>query len=148
MHPDDTTQAPGDRVSGEAAPMRLFAFVRRRADLSREDFLRYWHEHHGPLIRDTPELARHVRRYEQRPAHPNDRSGWDGVAVQDFDSWDEFLGMITGPAGEAMRADEQHFLDPESIKVVFTQGRVVVIDDGPGAVADDASGAVADGRPA
>lgn len=111
--------------------MQLFAFIRRRSDLSREQFLRYWHEEHGPLIRDTPELARHVRRYEQRPAHPNDRSGWDGVAVQQFDSWDDFIAMISGPAGEMMRADEQNFIDPDSIRVVFTEGRVVVIGDDP-----------------
>ena len=32
------------------------------------------------------------------------------------------------PAGEAMRADEANFLDSSSIKVVFTEGEVVMID--------------------
>lgn len=118
------------------APMRLFAFVKRRAGTSREEFLRYWHTVHGPLIRDTPGLGDRTRSYVQYPAHPNDGSGWDGVAVQSFASWDDFLAMLSGPAGEAMRADEANFLDPASIKVVFTDGQVVMIEppgDGAGA---------------
>ncbi|MCU1351724.1 MAG: Methylmuconolactone methyl-isomerase, partial [Acidimicrobiales bacterium] len=31
--------------------MQLFAFVRRKDGLTREQFLHHWHEVHGPLIR-------------------------------------------------------------------------------------------------
>jgi uncharacterized protein (TIGR02118 family) len=113
--------------------MQLFAFVRRKEGMSREDFLAYWHGVHGPLIRDTPGLGDRTLRYEQHPAREDDRSGWDGVAVQEFASWDEFLAMLDGDAGEAMRADEANFLDSSSIKVVFTEGKVVVIGDGAAA---------------
>ena len=108
--------------------MRLFAFVKRKEGMSREAFLDYWHHTHGPLIRDTPALADHTRSYVQYPAAPQDGSGWDGVAVQEFASWDDFVAMLSGPAGEAMRADEANFLDSSSIKVVFTEGQVVMID--------------------
>lgn len=109
--------------------MQLFAFVKRKEGMSREDFLTYWHTVHGPLIRDTPALADRTLRYVQHPAAPQDGSGWDGVAVQEFASWDDFLAMLQGPAGDAMRADEANFLDPASIKVVFTEGKVVMIGD-------------------
>ncbi len=121
--------------------MKLFAFVKRKEGMSREDFLAYWHGTHGPLIRDTPGLGDRTLRYEQHPARADDRSGWDGVAVQEFASWDDFLAMLSGPAGEAMRADEANFLDSSSIKVVFTDEPVVVI--GPEAAA--ASGGEMDG---
>lgn len=111
--------------------MKLFAFVKRREDLSRDEFLRYWHEVHGPLIRDTPGLGDRTLRYVQHPSHPSDRSGWDGVAEQEFASWEDFLAMISGPEGEVMRADEANFLDSSSIKVVFTEGEVVVIPSAP-----------------
>jgi uncharacterized protein (TIGR02118 family) len=110
-------------------PMTLFAFVKRKEGMSREDFLSYWRGSHGPLIRDTPGLGDRTIRYEQHAARADDRSGWDGVAVQEFASWDDFMAMISGPAGEAMRADEANFLDGSSIKVVFTDDRVVVIGD-------------------
>lgn len=108
--------------------MKLFAFVKRREGMTREAFLDYWHNTHGPLIRDTPGLGDRTLRYVQHPALPNDRSGWDGVAEQHFESWDDFLAMLSGPAGEAMRADEANFLDPSSIKVVFTGESVTIID--------------------
>ena len=108
--------------------MKLFAFVKRKEGMSREEFLTYWHTQHGPLIRDTPGLADHTISYVQHPAAPQDQSGWDGVAVQEFASWDAFVAMLSGPAGDAMRADEANFLDSSSIKVVFTEGEVVMID--------------------
>ena len=108
--------------------MKLFAFVKRKEGMSREDFLDYWHHQHGPMIRDTPELGGRTTGYVQYPSAPQDQSGWDGVAVQEFASWDDFLAMLSGPGGDAMRADEANFLDPSSIKVVFTEGKVVMID--------------------
>ena len=46
----------------------------------------------------------------QYAAHPQDQSGYDGVAVQEFASWDDFIAMISGPAGDLMREDEANFL--------------------------------------
>ncbi len=116
--------------------MKLFAFVKRKEGMSRDDFLQYWHHNHGPLIRDTPGLGDRTVRYEQHPSRPDDRSGWDGVAVQEFASWDDFVAMLGGEAGEAMRADEANFLDPSSLKVVFTEDPVVVIEPVSGTDAD------------
>ncbi|MBX3284647.1 MAG: EthD domain-containing protein [Acidimicrobiales bacterium] len=109
--------------------MKLFAFVKRKEGMTREEFLDHWHHRHGPLIRDTPGLGDRTIRYEQHPARKDDTSGWDGVAVQEFASWNDFVAMLSGEAGAAMRADEANFLDPSSIKVVFTEGTVVVIGD-------------------
>lgn len=108
--------------------MKLFAFVKRKEGMSRDEFLDYWRNTHGPLIRDTPALADCTISYVQHAASPEDRSGWDGVAVQEFASWDDFLAMLSGPAGDAMREDEGNFLDSSSIKVVFTEDAVVMID--------------------
>ena len=108
--------------------MQLFAFVKRKEGMSREDFLTYWHTQHGPMIRDTPDLGGRTTGYVQYPSAPQDQSGWDGVAVQDFASWDDFIAMLSGPAGDMMREDEANFLDSSSIKVVFTEGKVVMID--------------------
>jgi uncharacterized protein (TIGR02118 family) len=133
----DVPVSPGP--ADDAGTVRLFAFVRRREGTTTEQFLDHWRNHHGPLIRDTPGLGDRVVRYEQHAARPDDRSGWDGVAVQEFESWDDFIGMPSDPAGAAMRADEEAFLDPASIKVVFTHDRVVVIGDDAASDASSAS---------
>ena len=108
--------------------MTLFAFVKRKEGMSRAEFLDYWRNQHGPLIRDTPALADRTISYVQHAAAEQDGSGWDGVAVQEFADWDEFIAMLGGEAGDAMRADEANFLDSSSIKVVFTADSVVMID--------------------
>ena len=114
-------------ASAPDSGVRLFAFVKRREGMTREEFLDYWHHQHGPLIRDTPELRRHLLAYEQHPARADDRSGWDGVAMQQFSCWEDFIAMISGPAGEIMRSDEAKFLDSSAIKVVFTDDPVVIV---------------------
>ena len=125
--------AEGADVDGGTVPdgpMALHCFVKRRDGMSHEEFLDYWRNRHGPLIRDTPELARWTKRYVQHAAHPKDSSGYDGVAVQEFASWDDFIAMITGPAGDLMRDDESNFLSQKDIAVVFTTDPVVMIDAG------------------
>ena len=108
--------------------MKLFAFVKRKDGTTHEEFLDYWRNHHGPFVRDTPGLGDRTLRYVQHAAHANDRSGWDGVAEQQFASWDDFIAMITGPAGQLMRDDEANFIDQDSIEVVFTDDTVVMVD--------------------
>jgi uncharacterized protein (TIGR02118 family) len=102
--------------------------VKRKEGLTHDEFLAYWHGSHGPLIRDTPGLADHLLRYEQHPVHANDRSGYDGVAVQEFESWDEFVSMLQGEPGDAMRADEANFLSSKDIHVVFTTEPTVMVE--------------------
>ena len=62
----------------------LTALLHRNPALTHDEFLHHWHEVHGPLIRDTPSLARHIVRYEQYDG-VDDRGvggGFDGVALQ------------------------------------------------------------------
>lgn len=118
--------------------VKLFAVLRRRPGMSVEEFRTHWREHHGPLIAGTPELARHIVRYEQHVRHrPDGLSGTedvDGVAEQWFHSIDDFVGFISEPAyAELIAPDERRFLDMDRIEFVITEEPVVVIDDGRGA---------------
>jgi uncharacterized protein (TIGR02118 family) len=111
----------------------MFAVLRRKQGLTHEEFVAHWRDHHGPLIRDTPELARHIVRYEQHVRHrPDALSGTDdvdGVAVQWFESIDDFLGFISEPAyPELVAPDERRFIDMDRIEFVITDEPTVVID--------------------
>ncbi len=120
--------------------VKMFAILRRKPGLSPEEFVAHWRDHHGPLIRDTPELARHIVRYEQHVRHrpegvgaePNPLAGTqdvDGVAVQWFESIDDFAGFISEPAyPELVAPDEQRFIDMSRIEFLITEEPTVVID--------------------
>jgi len=119
----------------------MFALLRRREGLSREEFVRHWREVHGPLIAGNPDLSRHIVRYEQHVRHrPDALSGTDdvdGVAVQWFESIDDFAGFIAEPDyAELVAPDERRFIDMDRIEFLITDEPHVVID---GAVGDRAA---------
>jgi len=129
--------------------VRLFAFLRRRRGSTVEEFLDHWQHHHGPLIADTPELARHLVRYEQHPRHRptalSGSEGVDGVAVQWFETLDDFAGFLSEPAyAELVAPDERRLLDMDAVEFVVCDGPHVVIG-GPG-TAPDAGRMIGGGR--
>jgi len=114
--------------------VKLFAVLSRREGMGRAEFLEHWHHHHGPLIADTPELARHLRRYVQHPrASDGPLSGsvdCDGVAEQWFDSLDDFAAFLAEPAyAELIAPDERRFLDMDRVRFVICDEPVVQIGD-------------------
>jgi hypothetical protein len=111
----------------------MFALLRRNPDLTTEQFVEHWKERHGPLIAGTPELARHIHRYEQHVRHrPDGLSGnddLDGVAVQWYRTIDDFAAFISEPAyAELIAPDERRFLDVGRIEFIITEEPHVVID--------------------
>ena len=112
----------------------LHAFLVRKPELTHEEFLSYWRDRHGPLIRDTPALACHLVRYEQHAALPGDRAGseYDGVAVQVFGSWYDFLAMLSEPEAELMREDEANFLDSARLQILLSEDVVTMVGEPAG----------------
>jgi hypothetical protein len=47
--------------------IKLVFSLRRRPEMTREEFLTYWREHHGPLVSRHAEALR-IRRYVQTHA--------------------------------------------------------------------------------
>lgn len=113
--------------------IKLLCFVRRRPGMPVEAFHEHWRERHGPLIRANPAARRHLLRYEQnhRVARDYERPGspdFDGVAVQWFDSFRDFVAMITDPAWDEVTEDEGRFLDRDATVFVMTDEEEVVVE--------------------
>ena len=105
--------------------VKLVFCLKRLPHLSREEFQKYWRDHHGPLVREAaPALA--IRRYVQThtaTTRVNERlrSGrgapeeYDGVAELWFDSIEALVTAGGTPEGRAaarrLREDEQRFID-------------------------------------
>jgi len=127
----------------------MFAILRRKPGTTVEEFRDHWKNRHGPLIVSRPDLARHIVRYEQHPRHRPDglsgTKGVDGVAVQWFETIDDFVAFFSEPEyAEYIAPDEKRFLDVDSIEFVITDEPNVVID-GPRSV-PEAGPALGDGQ--
>ena len=110
--------------------IKLTVLVKRNPALSVEEFHAEWREH-GRMIAAEPVFRRHIRRYEQHHRVPEDyRRGddFDGMAVQWFDSYRDFIALIETPEYAAkMQPDEARILDPAGLVILFTEEAEVYI---------------------
>lgn len=122
--------------------VKLVFTLRRRRDMTREEFQRYWREEHAPLVERHAETLR-IRRYVQTHARETEldeplatsREGepgvYDGVAEVWWDSLEDLVAAYSTEAGQTAGAelleDERRFIDlPRS--VVWLGEELVVVD--------------------
>jgi hypothetical protein len=114
--------------------IKLTALVKRNPALSPEEFHAEWRAH-GRMIADEPVFARYVRRYEQHHRVPADYGAplyrgeeFDGMAVQWFDSFKDFLAMLdTAEYAAKMQPDEGRILDLPKMVILMTEEAEVFI---------------------
>jgi len=110
--------------------IKLTVLVARNPDLTAEQFHEEWRAH-GRMIAAEPVFHRYIRRYEQHhrvPADYRNHDRYDGVAVQWFDSYHDFIGLLDTPEYRTkMQPDEARILDPDAIVVLFTEETEVFI---------------------
>lgn len=112
--------------------VKLVCFVKRKDGMSREEFYEHWENFHGPLIAATPELARHIIRYEQHRRTPYaewmGNEEFDGITIQWMNSAEDFEAFINEPAyAELIAPDEKSFLDTDALVWMITDVPVVPI---------------------
>ena len=107
--------------------IKLVYCLRRRPELSREEFQRYWREQHAGLAlknKDRLGLRRYVQvhtlRHEYNDAMRKEYQrpeAFDGIAEGWFESIDQMASVMHGEgSNEALRemiADERNFIDLE-----------------------------------
>lgn len=97
--------------------IKLTVCAVRKPGMSFEAFDTYWRERHAPLIRETREFSRHVRRYVQ--CHGVQSAGsfgapapYDGIAELWFDDVESMRRAFAEPRYmEVIRPDELAFVD-------------------------------------
>ena len=120
--------------------IKLTFCLRRRPDLSVEEFQRYWRETHAPLVAERAGVLG-IRRYVQ--VHTADAPGlhealrarnggspepFDGVAELWFDSIDAMAGAdeAAQKAAADLLADERNFIDLPNSPMWIAEEHVVV----------------------
>jgi uncharacterized protein (TIGR02118 family) len=120
--------------------IKIVFCLRRRAELSREEFQAYWRDQHAPLVR-THASALGIRRYVQvhavddaistaiaGPRHSPEP--FDGVAELWLDSLDALIAAGSSDAGRAasaaLLADERTFIDLARSPLFLAEEHVVI----------------------
>ena len=106
--------------------IKLVFTLRRREDMTPEEFQRYWRDQHAPLVKRHADALR-IRRYVQVHARDTDLDEaiagprgseprfYDGVAELWWESLEELAAAFSSDAGQAaaqeLLEDEQRFID-------------------------------------
>ncbi|MFL0415209.1 EthD domain-containing protein [uncultured Sphingomonas sp.] len=121
--------------------IKLIFCLRRRPEMSREDFQAYWRGHHAPLVAGFAEVLR-IRKYVQshsiddpRLASPVNARGtvvppYDGVAELHFDSVEDVIAAGETKegrdAGRALLEDEGKFIDLPNSPLFWVEEHQIV----------------------
>jgi uncharacterized protein (TIGR02118 family) len=115
--------------------IKLVFCLRRRPELSRAEFQRYWRDEHAPLVRSHADVL-HIRRYVQVHSLPSEVQGalrasrdapeeYDGVAELWWDSLDDLAASAASDDGRVAAAtlleDERRFIDLERSPIFLAQ---------------------------
>jgi uncharacterized protein (TIGR02118 family) len=105
--------------------VKMFWFLKRRPDMTPDEFHRYWRQQHGPLFCNTAVAQRYVVRYEQNHAAPASSvlggDDFDGVSVMWFRSVDDIEAMYADPEFHSVLIpDGERFIDREATKRFVT----------------------------
>jgi uncharacterized protein (TIGR02118 family) len=120
--------------------IKIVFCLRRRQDLSPEEFRRYWLDDHAELVRRHAPALR-LRRYTQShtitdprmaaviEARGCDIEPYDGVAELWWDSIEDILAVLAtkeaGDAGYDLLLDERKFIDQANSPIFYAEEHVL-----------------------
>ena len=115
--------------------IKLMVAVRRRADMSPEEFHRYWRTHHAGRVRECPASRRYIRRYVQchtvAGEYADGEAPFDGVVELWFDSVADKDAFFSDPDYlKDVQPDESRFADMARTVSFVTEEEVIL--DGAG----------------
>lgn len=97
--------------------IKFTILLRKRADLTHEEFVQYHQTRHAPLFSSLPEVQQYVRRYVQGHSLPFDLPGlpppaYDGTTELWFDAVEDIAKVFAAADYlRIIRPDEAKFLD-------------------------------------
>ena len=91
--------------------VKLVYCIRRKPELSRDEFIRYWAEVHAPIGARIPGLRKLVHSYAVTAAGDSRPADFDGMAELWFDDLKSILEARQSAGWAASTADEANFVD-------------------------------------
>jgi uncharacterized protein (TIGR02118 family) len=121
--------------------IKLVFSLRRRPDVTRDEFQAYWRDRHAPLVARHADVLR-IRRYVQTHARPSEVGAaqsaargsepdvYDGQAELWWGSLDDIVAAVSTPAGQQaaleLLEDERRFIDLERSPLWIGEEHLIV----------------------
>jgi uncharacterized protein (TIGR02118 family) len=121
--------------------LKIVICMKRRPDMSRAEFLRYWKEDHAKVVTEVAAamgMRRNVHNHtiatpideRLRRGRGAEMDDYDGVAESWFDSLDALVAATSSEEGRRAAArlaeDEARFIDFSRSRIFFVEEHVVV----------------------
>ena len=112
--------------------IKIVALIKRRPDVTLEEFCRYYEQQHAPLFARTipPDVAEAITHYVQNHALRLGRSSTDPpydcvteIGFDDLGGIERWTKWYLGEEGKVLRDDEEHFMDRSQRVVIVTDER-------------------------
>ncbi len=123
----------GDAGTQSQASVKLLALLRRRADLSPEQFHTHWSGPHARLFSENDSLREHILAYQQNHRFAEDYTRdpgtyWDGLAEQWYASMEAFYAGAGGaPFNELVVPDEECFIDRPATQFILSRPAEIIV---------------------
>lgn len=106
--------------------VKLTYCIRRKPGLSRDEFVRYWAEVHGPIGARIPGLRRLVQSYAITVPGDTRPGDFDGMAELWFDDLAALLRARQSAEWAASTADEVNFIDRVGSAYLVSEERQIL----------------------
>ena len=110
--------------------IKMSVFIKKRADITREQFSEYWEKKHWPLVAAIPEAKQFTKRYVQQHNTGQVPPGvtaapYDGISEVWFESIEDLRKLVSTDAWrDIVQKDNLEFLDPSKTIVMFSEEKV------------------------
>lgn len=117
--------------------IKFFFVLRRRPDISPENFHEYWRTTHGPIVAKLPGLVRYVQHHVMslpRPEYAQDEEPIDGIVETWWESQEALENVQRSPELRSVVADEINFMGHSNRNVhtvMVTESVEFVLDGKP-----------------
>ena len=111
--------------------IKLIVAIRKREDMSVEDFQNHWRTNHASLVKSNPATSRYIRKYVQCHTLPEQyadgEAAFDGTAEIWFDSIEDKDAFFSDPDYlREVQPDEARFADMSRTVFFVTQEESVI----------------------
>lgn len=101
--------------------VKAVAILKRRPDLSFQQFVDHWRNQHAALARRIPGIVKYVQSPALQIPGAKSEPKADGIAEIWFESIETYRTGFSTPEAAALLADEANFLDLEKVVRTFVQ---------------------------